>query len=417
MNRLSLGAALALSAATLAALAALPEPVSGCAAVPHHGEYVSTAEETALIVWDEKTKTEHFVRRANFHSTAYDFGFLVPTPTRPHLELADDDIFGELSALTAAKVEVQTVTREVDKDFSFGCASQTASRTELAGAADKSPAARAPGGVDVLEQKKLGDYDATVLRFRRGDGDTPERGAEEVAKWLAKHGYESSKAIETWLARYVKDEWCVTAFKIGAKKTDDPHGVFLPKPNLRGRPRDLRAKPVRMSFKAERPFYPYREPEIDPTKQPNQPGNAPRLLRVFVAAPARYAGTLGDGAKPWPGQTAWAGALDPARWGGFFKQAKLTDPINEDGLSLTVPNPADGWWLTEFEDRSSPRPGTDEVYFAPSADPSAVTRPPIIVTNTRTVVRTPWWHAAVYFGVPAALVVGGLATWRLTRRT
>jgi hypothetical protein len=44
-------------------------------------------------------------------------------------------------------------------------------------------------------------------------------------------------------------------------------------------------------------------------------------------------------------------------------------------------------------------------------------RPPIIVTNTRTVVVTPWWHAVVYVGVPVALVLGGLALWRVLRRT
>lgn len=413
MNRPSVSA-FALFAATFAALAALPDPATGCAVAPREGEYVNTADEAALIVWDEKTKTEHFVRRANFRSSAYDFGFLVPTPTRPHLELADDDLFRELSALTAAKVEYQTVTREVNRGFEFGCAGSMAPKAEMAGAA--SPDGRA-GGVDVLEQKKLGDYDATVLVFRRGTNDTPEHGATEVTKWLANHGYEASKAIETWLARYVKDEWCITAFKIGAKPTDDPHGVKAER-NQFGRARDLRAKPVRMSFKADRPFYPYREPESTPVPAAHaqQRGNDVRLLKVFVAAPARYAGTLGEGSQPWPGQTAWAGSLDPARWEGFFQRAKLTEAVNEPGLALTMPKSSDGWWLTEFEDRSSPRPGTDEVYFAPSADPSPVTRPPIIVTNTRIVERTPWWHVAVFLGVPAVLMVGGLATWRLARR-
>jgi hypothetical protein len=412
MNRLSLGAALALTAVALAALAAIPEPAAGCAAVPREGTYVNTAEESALIVWDEKTKTEHFVRRAAFHSTAYDFGFLVPTPSQPHLDLADDDLFRELSALTAAKIEYQTVTREVDKEFGFGCAMKTA----MEATGEAMPASKADrGGVDVLEQKKLGDYDATVLRFRRGTADTPESGAAEVTNWLAKHGYEASAAIKSWLEQYVKDEWCVTAFKIGAKKTDDPHGV-RGEPNTTARTRDLRAKPVRMSFKAERPFYPYREPAADPAKQAGQPGNGSRLLRVFVAAPARYAGTLGDGSKPWPGQTVWAGQVDAANWTSYFQKARLTDDVKEEGLSLTAPKASDGWWLTEFEDRSSPRPGTDEVYFAPSSDAAPVTRPPVIITNTKYVSRTPWWHAAVYLGVPVVLVIGGLATWRLLMR-
>ena len=415
MNRLSLVAVFAPVA--LVVFAALPDPAAGCGIAPPPGEYVSTAEETALIVWDEKTKTEHFVRRASFHSTGYDFGFLVPTPTRPHLDLADDNVFQDLSALTAAKFEYREEVREVNREFAFGCL-PTVSRLELVGAADKpaSPGSGPPGGVDVLEQKKLDDYDVAVLRFRPGTGDAPGTGAAELTKWLTAHGFEASDAIRTWLERYVKDEWCITAFKIGAKKTDDPHGVKAAH-NPTGRARDLRAKPVRMSFKAERPFYPYREPAPAPTKQPAQPGTAQRLLRVFVAAPARYAGTLGDGSKPWPGQTVWAGPVDAPRADGFFKLAKLTEPVNENEMSFAMPKPAAGWWLTEFEDRSSPRPGTDEVYFAPSSNPDGVARPPTVVTNTKTVVRTPWWHAAVYLGVPVLLVVSGLATWRLLRRT
>ena len=52
----------------------------GCAAAPHPDERVDVAYEEALIVWDDAAKTEHFVRRATFEGTAYDFGFLVPTP-------------------------------------------------------------------------------------------------------------------------------------------------------------------------------------------------------------------------------------------------------------------------------------------------------------------------------------------------
>ena len=51
-----------------------------------------------------------------------------------------------------------------------------------------------------------------------------------------------------------------------------------------------------------------------------------------------------------------------------------------------------------------------------SADASPVERPPIIVNHARTVVVTPWWHLAVYVGVPVALVLGSLTLWRVLRR-
>jgi hypothetical protein len=404
MNRPSLALAVALAAGTLAAI---PDSVTGCAAVPPREQQVYTTDEAALIVWDEKSKTEHFVRRANFRSTGYDFGFLVPTPTRPDLDVADDDLFNELANITKAKVEYRDVVEERPTSFMPGCGLMK--ETVGFGAADKAEAAPRAGGVDVLGQKRVGDYDAAVLAFRKGDGDTPERGAAELDKWLITHGYESPPAIQPWLAKYVKDGWCITAFKIAMPEPKkDGNG---PDPNPPAQRNDLRAKPIRMSFKAEKPLYPYREPETEQTKQTGEP----RVLRVFFAGAARYAGTLGAD-KPWPGRTMWAGPVDAGRWTGLFRQAKLNEPPVKDGKSAFDAPKAVGLWLTEFEDVSSPRPGTDEVYFAPSADASPVERPTVVITRKQIVTYTPWWHMAVYFGVPVAMILGGLAAWRLLSR-
>jgi hypothetical protein len=259
--------------------------------------------------------------------------------------------------------------------------------------------------VEVLDQKRVGDYDATVLAFRKGEGDTPERGAAELAKWLAKHGYESPPAIEKWLKKYVDDQWCITAFKIAAP--EPKAGTSAPTRH------ELRAKPVRMSFKADRPFYPYREPETEPTAHPQ---GETRLLRVFIAAPGRVAGKLGAGSKPWPGQTVWSGSVDTKHWASIFSLAKLAGPPLANVGALRQPKADAGWWLTEFEDRSAPRPGTDEVYFERAADQSPVERPVQIIDRTRTVEVTPWWHMAVYVGVPVVLVLTGLIAWRMLRR-
>src|SRR5262249_31099362 len=104
-----------------------------------------------------------------------------------------------------------------------------------------------------------------------------------------------------------------------------------------------------------------------------------------------------------------------AHWTTLFQKAKLTEPGPEAKTAVALPKATDAYWLTEFEDRSSPRPGTDEVYFEPAADASPVARPPIIVSNTRTVMVRPWWHAAVLLAVPVGLFLGGLVLWRLWR--
>jgi hypothetical protein len=405
MNRFSFAVVLAVAAGTLAAI---PDTVTGCAAIPGLGQRVDTADEGALIVWDEKNKTEHFVRRASFRSTGYDFGFLVPTPNRPDLDIANDDLFSELASITVPKVEHREVVEEVVKEFPLGCQGKTETFS-FVGASIRENKSAAKGGVEVLEQKRVGDYDAAVLVFRKDGDDAPEKGAAELEKWLITHGYAAPPALKLWLAKYVQDGWCLTAFKIAAP-TVKGDNARRDEPGAR---HDLRAKPIRMSFKADRPFYPYREPETEPGATP---ANESRLLRVFFAAMTRYAGKLGDGSKPWPGQTVWSGPVEAAKWSNIFQKASLVEPEKKDGKpGLAMPTPTAGFWLTEFEDHSSPRPGTDEVYFEPSADTSPVERPTIIVTHTKTVVVTPWWHAAVYFGVPAALV-GILILSRVLRR-
>src|SRR4051794_2669758 len=82
-------------------IALAPTPAArGCAAAWRRGEKVRVASESAIIVWDAAGKTQHFIRRARFETKARDFGFLVPTPTRPELAEASDGAFDLLERLT-----------------------------------------------------------------------------------------------------------------------------------------------------------------------------------------------------------------------------------------------------------------------------------------------------------------------------
>jgi hypothetical protein len=258
--------------------------------------------------------------------------------------------------------------------------------------------------VVVLDQKKVGDFDAIVLGFQRGKGDDPKAGAGELAAWLVRHGYGFGDQLAAWLVPYVRDNWVVTAFRVAGQPAGDP---ARPKPGATGKdaapprpgPAGLRAAPVRMSFKTDRPFFPYREP----ADQRDQRALAvPRFLRVYYVSTRRAAGTLGDGAAAWPGRTVWADKLAPAEGQTVAANAKLPAGL-----------PAGDLWLTEFEDASTPRPGTDEVYFAPAADQSPVARLPIISYLDD---YSAWYtRLALFVGVPALLLVG-LVGWRLARR-
>src|SRR4051812_24031337 len=89
-----------------------PRPLAACASAPERGANgVQIASESALIVYDSTTKTEHFLRTANFDTSSSEFGFFVPTPTKPELAEASGDIFSALAKLTAPKI-VERVVHE-----------------------------------------------------------------------------------------------------------------------------------------------------------------------------------------------------------------------------------------------------------------------------------------------------------------
>lgn len=101
----------------LVAVFALAEPIAdACAPAPPAGEEVAIADEEAIIVWDAATKTEHFIRRAQFGSTAKRFGFLVPTPAKPELGEIDSSIFADLAWQLRPEVIVDTSGFTIDAE-------------------------------------------------------------------------------------------------------------------------------------------------------------------------------------------------------------------------------------------------------------------------------------------------------------
>jgi len=308
----------------LAATGNEPRPVHACAPAYPKNKPVEIASETAIIIWDQDTKTQHFIRRASFQTEAEDFGFLVPTPTQPTLEEADDEAFNVFYKLTEPKV----ITKP--RPSGGGCIGCSKS-------SDKMIESKAEV-VKVLEEKRVAGQDAAVLEASD---------AKALVDWLGKHGYDSRPALVDWLAPYVKAKWKISAFKY-AKETKSG--------------KEVAARAVRMTFKAEKPFFPYSEPKDEAAlAAESQPR---RLLRVYFIGTGRMMGTLGSKGA-WPGQVAWAN--------------KVPEETREHVLKLVAlkkETPPASWWLTEFEDHSSPRPGTDDVFFSLAENQNTLERPP-----------------------------------------
>ena len=281
-------------------------PARACCALGHPGEPVVNADQTVLLIWDPQTKTEHFIRKASFKAEGGDFGFLVPTPTRPQLSESGDEAFPHLAEITRPRHK---------PSVGFGCSTST----------DSFGGARS--SVTVIERKEVAGFDAVVLSASS---------ASALTGWLQKNGFHFSPEVEAWAAPYIRDGWMLTALRV-AKRSKSDHDTTV------------RADALRITFHTDRPLFPYREP--DSREAARKVGASSRLLRLYFISDARYDGAL-DGTNSWSGKPVWSNALPPSE-----KQTLL-------GL-LKLP-PASGpeqWWLTEFEDHWPYGIAPGDLYF------------------------------------------------------
>ena len=313
-------ALISFAAITTFALMLTPRDAEGCAAAPRPGDYVRIAEESAIIIWDPVKKIEHFIRRAAFDTKSPDFGFLVPTPTVPILKEVEDDIFREMDKWIVPK----DVQRNRFRFEPILCCCLTAG--------DKSARKSMSGNsVRILGEQEVGGFKTAILEADNTD---------DLGKWLKENGYSNDPELQSWLVPYVANKWKITAFKI----MQDPKTGKL-----------ATTKPVRMSFATDKPFFPYREPEVKDKKQ----NDGSRLLRVLFVSTERMNANLGN--AKWHADVPWSDQLT---------DEQRTQLARETGVAEDeIPAKA---WLTTFEDRASPRPGTEEVYFVPSPNQTPI---------------------------------------------
>jgi hypothetical protein len=285
-----------------------------CCAVSGPGTVVVNADQTVLIIWNSKSKTQHFIRQAAFKSDANEVGFLVPSPTKPELAETDLAVFDTLKDITTPKV----------KSIGGG-----------GGGFGGGGLGRNPNAVVVLEKKRVAGYDATVLKADSG---------ESLVEWLKANKYDFSPAVATWAKPYIQQKWVFTALKVIPKEEQEAANAAKS---------ELQTPGLRMSFNTETPLFPYREPKSNPLAQ-NFVAKT-RTLQIFFIAEGEYGGTLTN-PENWSGRKYWSNKLDAAQTQKIIMQLKL---------------PADQFpaepWLTEFRDRwAYDRAQSDLQFFSAS---------------------------------------------------
>lgn len=240
-------------AVVLVLSALLPRASEACIAIGRTG-VLPVAGEEALIVWDEASRTEHFIRHAHFEGIDADFGFVVPTPSQPTLAEVDDDVFDRLFRL---------YRRPEPRD--------AGARDRGIGGLMTSGAAPGEESVTVVAEAEVAGLTSTVLQATS---------ATALDAWLAEHGYASGPELVPYLTPYVAAGWYLTAFRVQPESTT----------------RSVAMRAVRMSFTTDRPFFPYSEPQVE--------GRRPRPFRVSVVASSRMSAL--EGTDPWDARVGFA---------------------------------------------------------------------------------------------------------------
>jgi hypothetical protein len=323
-----------------------------CCPASRPGRPVVNSDQTVIIIWDAASKTEHFIRKASFKSDADDFGFLVPTPSQPNLDESGNEAFAFLHELT----EPEKIIRPRPTG-GIGCGCSGAGDSK-----DKGIARRV--AVKLLEEKEVAGFHAVVLETKS---------ANDLVNWLKDHGYAFSPEMEAWAKPYVEAAWKITALKVVKDKANNDT-------------RSVAASALRLTFKTDRPLFPYREPDYKTSAQTLGAGR--RLLRIYLIADARYQGELTK-EDPWTGKVAWANKLSPEDRMKVLELLKLpetTGPTN--------------WWLTEFEDQWPYQVASGDVYFSRDSNQNTVKPPPIIEY-----VSTSWPGNVMVYAIAALVVV------------
>ncbi len=292
---------------------------TACCPAPREGALAVNADQTVILLWDAEAGVEHFIRQADFRGNDREFGFIVPTPAEPELAESGSEAFPILARLTAPLV------KSSGGGMSMGCA---ASGPSTAGAQ-----------VQIVQEKRFAGFDAVVLRAESG---------RALGDWLRDHDYANSPELQDWAQPYIAKQWFFTAMKI-AKSADQPADLTV------------RAAALRLSFKTDRPLFPYREPDY---KGRNELlGAKTRLLRLFVIAEERQTGHF-EQDDSWTGQVTWAGPIGPRDQKRLLNSLQISTAIGQTP-----------WYLTEFEDHWPYSPAPSDLYFSRSADQSPVARP------------------------------------------
>lgn len=182
---------------------------------PPYNNLYETAQKA--VIWYENN-VETLILSTTFQGDAQNFGWLVPTPQKPEVDQASDELFTALEELTQPKYYPEPLP--------------------LLGAPGLGlEKQNGPAPPTIVETKKVDIYDITVLRATDNQG---------LIDWLTKNGYQYPTDRQYLLQSYIDQNWFFVAIKVdsGAIKAA---GSYLESGH---------ATPIQLTFQSDKIIYP-----------------------------------------------------------------------------------------------------------------------------------------------------------------
>jgi hypothetical protein len=212
--------------ALLALLAGAPHARADGGFMPPIGLDIYEPSQIALLRFDAATQTEDLIVRAQFQGNAHDFGWILPVPSLPTLEIADGMLLYECAQLTAPLYRYRE-----DR----GCVSRDSGDLTA-------PNQDRDGDVTVYEDQALGIYRALTV----GASDATVL-ADSLEAWGYLHIGNRARVLAA-LQFYVEKSWFFVALKTGTPETEEPSYGYW----------EGGIDPVHLRFASATPVYPMR---------------------------------------------------------------------------------------------------------------------------------------------------------------
>jgi len=280
---------------------------------PPPDNWMVETDQKAVIFYNQGLET--LIVSITFKGDAEDFGWVMPTPSKPEVDKSSPELFTSLEELTQAE--------------------ESALPGVPLGLEDRK-------GIEILEKKKVDIYDITVLQAAS---------EEALTEWLSSNGYHFPESAGYILESYITNQWYFTCAKIRPEIITQ-----TTEEQLRGG----QATPLKLVFSSDQIVYPLKISSVMQYQEPiyrimEEESTEKKLVmppRELYTSVLLY--TLADQEKDLPGFTT--------QYTQDISQAKIESlAFNDDGTPWI--DVEEDYFLTKLYRRMKVSDMTSDLYL------------------------------------------------------